>query len=261
MQIREDPWLSAVLGRSVFRVDALAAPDPCEALNRHAEGQTAAMYYANVATDRVDLVRQLAAAGFYVVDVNVTFRKQADGQPPSAGPRASASCSVVAARPEHRQQVLGIAERCFRYSRFHLDPALPKELADKIKHDWVLSYFNQQRGDRLWVAQVDGRAIGFLAAMVAREGGVRLSTIDLMGVDEGRQRQGIGGTLVSAFLDWSRSRCEAFQVGTQAANVPSMRFYEACGFTVWSTAYVMHKHVPQASEVVEEPCRSVPSVS
>jgi hypothetical protein len=32
-------------------------------------------------------------------------------------------------------------------------------------------------------------------------------------------------------------------VGTQAANIPSLRLYESFGFRVCETAYVLHAHV------------------
>jgi RimJ/RimL family protein N-acetyltransferase len=34
-------------------------------------------------------------------------------------------------------------------------------------------------------------------------------------------------------------------VGTQIANLPSIRLYEKLGFSLVKSAYVMHRHVPQ----------------
>ncbi len=81
VEIREDTWLSGILGHGVFKLD-LAAPDASQEADsvdfrsliyRHARKQTAAMYYAKVDTAGVELVRQLSLAGLYVVDVNVTL--------------------------------------------------------------------------------------------------------------------------------------------------------------------------------------------
>jgi len=51
---------------------------------------------------------------------------------------------------------LDIAESAFVYSRFHLDPLVPKELANRVKREWIANYVRRQRGERLLVAEVDG---------------------------------------------------------------------------------------------------------
>jgi hypothetical protein len=48
---------------------------------------------------------------------------------------------------------------------------------------------------------------------------------------------------VSFFVDEYAPQCDVLQVGTQAANVPSMRLYEKASFSVVKTSYVMHMHV------------------
>jgi ribosomal protein S18 acetylase RimI-like enzyme len=88
----------------------------------------------------------------------------------------------------------------------------------------------------------DGAAVGFLTALVAVEAGRRVATIDLVGVDSGRQRSGVGSALVAAFAA-HYGGCDLLRVGTQAANLPSLGFYERLGFTIQQTAYVLHRHV------------------
>ncbi len=260
MEIQEDRWLSARIGRPVFRVEVGDHSGDCETVARHARGQPATRYYAKVATHHVDLVRQLAAVGFYVVDVNVMFDRNAEAQP-QAPRRPEPAVLVREVHSTDHEAVLRIAGSCFRYSRFHLDPGLPTIIADRIKRDWISSYVQHRRGDALLVAERNGRVVGFLAAMISEEAKQRIGTIDLIGVDAGCQRQGVGYHLVQGFFDRYRSQCAAFRVGTQAANVPSMRLYEACGFSVWKTTYVLHLHVPPRPSTPTASCESVPSLS
>ncbi|HEV3027355.1 MAG TPA: hypothetical protein VG457_07260, partial [Planctomycetota bacterium] len=74
MEILEDPWLAAIFGRPVFRVSLSndETPSP-QALRDHSGRHASAFYYAKVETSRLTQVRGLAAAGFMVVDVNVTL--------------------------------------------------------------------------------------------------------------------------------------------------------------------------------------------
>jgi ribosomal protein S18 acetylase RimI-like enzyme len=175
----------------------------------------------------------LTAQGFAVVDVNLTFARRRDA------PAASSSGVVVEpAGPEQGEELLDIAGRCFRFSRFHLDPILPNELADRVKREWVQSYVDGNRGVELLAAVDNARPVGFLAVLESR--GARI--IDLVGVSPEAQGRGAGRALVCAFVDRHASTERELRVGTQVANVPSIRLYERLGFSLIAAAYVLHLH-------------------
>jgi ribosomal protein S18 acetylase RimI-like enzyme len=233
--IREDAWLSERLGRPVYTVD----PEiDSEELRRHIAGREAATYQAKVPTGRIDLVRGLSDSGLYVVDVNVTLGRPPDGTAEGAGPY-----EVCDAQAEHAGDVLEIAGSAFRYSRFHLDPLVPDEVANRIKRDWVESYVRGARGEKLLVAVHGGRPVGFLAVLAEGDGVRRARIIDLVGVAPSAQGSGVGRALTNALLRESAQECDVVLVGTQAANLPATRMYERMGFVVESTRYVLHGHV------------------
>lgn len=223
MAIREDVWLSEVLGYPVYVADAEAEPP----------GNGRSLTYAKVAVEDVDAVRRLTERSFAVVDVNVTLTRDAALPAPAGGPFA-----VEAARPEHHDALLDIAGRCFRYSRFHLDRQIPEELANRVKREWVRSYVEARRGVELLAALDGDGPVGFLAVLEA--GGARV--IDLVGVAPEHQGRGAGRALVSAFIARHGPACRELRVGTQIANVASLRLYEGLGFAVSSAAYVLHLH-------------------
>lgn len=243
MPIREDVWLSAIFGHGVYRVESGSEENICDLLAQHAAEQPAAMYYAKVGTDQVDVVRRFAAAGMYVVDVNVTFGIDTRSRVRPADPAEMPGWVIREISPEQHRAVLDIAGFCSRYSRFHLDPGIPDTIAHRIKHDWILSYIRKQRGEQLFVALRDGRPAGFLAVLGSELDGKVIRTIDLVGVDTPFQGQGGGRALVQFFIDRYRDQCDVLQVGTQIANVPSVRLYHALGFDLVKSAYVMHMHV------------------
>jgi GNAT superfamily N-acetyltransferase len=249
-EIEEDRWLSAIFGYGVFRVNLSrvggeADVDAGDMVQTHASQQHRAMYYAKVDTARIEEVRQLHAAGFYVVDVNVTFGAETSSVAPS-GPRARWDGSIREVGelgPAEQQVVLEIAESCFRYSRFHLDPLIPVATANHIKREWIASYVRKKRGEKLFVAVREGRPVGFLAVLAAKNAGRHIRIIDLIGVRPEAQGRGIGRALVDFFVDRCKSECDVLQVGTQVVNVPSMRLYLQCGLSIMHSAYVMHSHV------------------
>lgn len=192
----------------------------------------AGFYYAKVEVADAVRVRRLCGLGFAPVDVNVTLSRRGDAAAPS-----DIDVRPVAAG-EH-DALLEIAGSCFRYSRFHLDPAIPNEDADRVKREWVRSYLERRRGLELLAAVEGGRPTGFLAVLEA--GDVRV--IDLVGVAPEAQRRGIGAGLVAAFIERHGAHAREVRVGTQLANIPSLRLYEKLGFHVVAGAYVLHRHV------------------
>ena len=229
MNIHEDAWLTAVFGYPVFAVEEGSAAE----IDRHAAGSPRAFYFAKVPVDRVERVDELTGAGFSVVDVNVTFAREPTPAPPAP------PVSVAPLRPQDGDAVAEIAGSCFRYSRFHLDPHLPRSLADDVKREWIHSYVEGRRGVEVLVASDGERPTGFLA--VLEDGDARV--IDLVGVDTSRQGRGIGGALVATFIERHGPHARELRVGTQLANASSLRLYERLGFVVSHSAYVLHRHV------------------
>jgi GNAT superfamily N-acetyltransferase len=245
MDIYEDTWLSQTLGRAAYRVELTGTENAWE-VSKHAASQQAAIYYAKIETARVGAVRQLLLAGFFVVDVNVTFVMEAKHCDPS---RAEGEIQVGEFADAQRDKVLDIAGSSFRYSRFHLDPLIDDSLAHRIKREWINNYITGSRGESLLIASIGDVPAGFLAVIGSEANGLRTRTIDLMAVANPFRARGVGKALVAAFINRYRDQGDLLTVGTQAANIPSMRLYEKFGFTIMKTAYVVHLHVSDGMPV------------
>jgi GNAT superfamily N-acetyltransferase len=220
VSIRKDNWLSERFGHPVFTVEGPEGPD---------ESEGPAMYQARVPAEDVATLTALQAAGMRVVNVTATLTAD-PSKPIPAG-----DVEVRSAGAEGDDALLDVAQRTFRFSRFHLDPDVPDEVADRIKRDWVWSYLNGKRGDELLVAVSDGVPVGFLCVLG--------NVIDLAGVAPETRGLGAGRALVSAFHERSAGRFEAVEVGTQAANVRAMVFYGRLGYVPARFAYDLHMHV------------------
>jgi ribosomal protein S18 acetylase RimI-like enzyme len=231
MEIREDSWLSERFGHPVFSVAGV------EGLAEHAASQGRATYQARVAATDVAALAALEAAGMRVVNVTCTLAADPSAPLPPGG------LDVREAEPERDQALLDVAERSFRFTRFHLDPDVSQAVAARIKRDWVWSYLNGLRGDRLLVAVRDDRPVGFLAVLERDDGDHRVGVIDLVGVAPEAQGLGAGRSLVRAFHEHAAGRWEAVEVGTQAANTPATAFYERLGYVAVRAAYDLHMHV------------------
>lgn len=242
--LTEDTWLSRILERTAFHVafppgEALVDASDLQTLKRHAEGRRNALYDSKIGCRFVASVAALTEAGFQLVDTHITLEREADPQSPDS----DSSYAVEEVSPRDHDDVLAMAGSCFRYSRFHLDPRIPHETADRVKREWIASYLSRARGEALLVAKKSGRPLGFLAVLKSVAGDRTAAVIDLIGVAPQEQGHGIGRALIESFLRGWRGRCDVFRVGTQAANIPSLKLYERMGFSVAASEYVLHKHV------------------
>jgi len=241
--------LSEVTGYGVFRVQSPeAGAAPIDALRRHSSQQQTAMYFAKLPCTSVAALTRFTAAGMSPVDVSITLQRSGAAADNNTGAdiissrnrSAPADIQVVRRRPAHTSQLLEIASRVFRYSRFHLDPAIPDSVADEMRRAWVQSYIDGDRGDQLLVAERGGEVLGFLAAMRATGAdGQDVAVLDLMAVST--PRCGVGELLVRSFIA-EYSPCAELGVGTQAANATAIRLYERCGFRFSHAEYVLHMH-------------------
>lgn len=231
----QDSWLSDVLGRDVFRVGATS--DAAASVREHMRGRTG-FYFGKIDATSIGVLKDLLGVGFFVADVNVAFGAAPRDLDP--GP-ISPSISTGLLPDGKTEEVLRIAYESFRYSRFHLDPLFSVENANHVKREWVRSYAEGKRGDRLFVATIDTELVGFLAALRS-PGDAPTATIDLIGVSRRFQRRGVGRALIAHFARHYHEAAE-LQVGTQIANTPSVRLYESIGLRLKTSQYVIHMHV------------------
>lgn len=221
--MREDAWLGRRLRCAAWTVEEADTIDAVMACG-------AGFFQVKVGADDVARVGSLEAAGFRTIDVNVTFRRDANVPAPASGlPTRDAMAADRAA-------VSSIAQRDFSVSRFHLDPQIPDEVARTIKRDWADNFFAGARGDRMLVVERAGDVIGFELVLDTDEG----SVIDLIAVAAAERGQGAGTALVSGLI---ASRPERpVLVGTQVSNIGAMRFYERLGFIAARAQFVLHRH-------------------
>jgi ribosomal protein S18 acetylase RimI-like enzyme len=134
--------------------------------------------------------------------------------------------------------VADIAASSFASSRLHLDPSIAKSVADRSRAEWASNFFAGKRGSVMIVAE-DGNEVAAFLLLIGPVNG--LLTIDLIAVRRQSRRLGLGATCIR-YAAKHISGVEQLRVGTQAANIGSMRFYEGLGFQTAATHYVLHLH-------------------
>jgi len=237
MKVVADPWLADILQRDVYRlvVDPAQIGNDSLRLNDLVERkpERPIFMYTKVATAALPIVKLIEQLGFNLIDTNIVFDK-----PISSNPTIMGHCAVRFAMPDDEAQTVEVARQNFIYSRFHLDSAISGEVAHTIKAEWVRNYFLGKRGQQMVVAVVDGAIAGFLQLLYRSD---KTLTIDLIAVDQAQRRKFIASDMI-AYAETHCGQFKQIRVGTQIANVPSLRLYEKIGFRVAEAQYVFHYH-------------------
>jgi ribosomal protein S18 acetylase RimI-like enzyme len=91
---------------------------------------------------------------------------------------------------------------------------------------------------RVWVAEDDGRVVGFVAAGVVDTARL-IGEIAMVAVDPAAQRRGIGSSLTEHATAWLREqgmRVAVLGTGGDAGHEPARRVYERLGFRLFPSA-------------------------
>ena len=224
--IRDD-WLTDQLGKPAWRLESHAEVPTGKAwINAPAFIQT-----RTSATDP-KRCRELFFAGFNLINTAISLGRIGPTQTPRN------IFDVRLARKEDAPLVTKIAGRVFTFDRFHADPEIPNDIADRIKANWAENYFRGQRGEWMIVGYLNGRVAGFLQLLKKNSHVV----IDLIGVDKQARGTGLAAKMIAYSTTVSQSQVP-MKVGTQLTNTPSIRFYEALGFKIEAAYHEFHCHV------------------
>jgi nucleoside-diphosphate-sugar epimerase/ribosomal protein S18 acetylase RimI-like enzyme len=243
--LKADPWLTNLIGHDAYSL--AVTPELIQASGgKHAwtyslfrEAQAKNVFItAKVPVSDPAARAFLEEHGFRLIDTNVRFERVG---PPVKAPPAKRPLARFA-EPADRDAVMELARRAFTFSRFHQDPLISKSLADEIKAQWAGNYFAGKRGDRMVVAVVDSKIVGFTLLLTPSLPQVM---IDLIAVDWNHRGSGIASEMI-AFIE-QQYQPSSMLVGTQVANLPSVRLYEKLGFRLVEAQYVFHFHNPPVS--------------
>lgn len=235
--INKDLWLTRLIKKNTFSVkvqSAMAADN-----NGYKEidkmiKESPLFAYAKCPVSNIRVVAMLEEKKFSLIDTNLTLQKKIGRKKIPLN-----TDKFRMARPADEKEVTSIARRNFSFSRFHLDCVFNINTANAIKAAWAKAYFHGERGDAMIVAQYEGRIAGFLQLLIDQPQDSLI--IDLLAVDKSMRGRGIARSMIT-FAEYSFRNLALIKVGTQIANLPSLKLYETMGFGIDSASYVLHYH-------------------
>lgn len=226
-KIISDEWLSSIVGKSVYELKTF---ENNLKPNDFPTGQL--LIWSKIPVDNIHKLICLQKLGFYIVDTNIQF---------SLSDKISFKnkSNLRFANSSDETDVRALARKVFKYNRFNQDPNISSEIASKIKEEWVGNFFLGKRGKWMIVIEDNSKIIGFLQLISKNQNTI---IIDLIAIDEKSRGKGLAKEMISYAYENCLQKDGTIEVGTQIANIPSIKLYSKLSFRVNSASYVLHMH-------------------
>lgn len=137
----------------------------------------------------------------------------------------------------HEERLMQLAIQSGLYSRFNVDERIGKENFERMYSLWMQNSLRKQIAFEVLISETEGEVSGFVTLGEKNGRG----DIGIIAVDIHFRGRGIGKALMlaaeHAFAGMGYSTA---QVVTQGANIPAIKLYESCGYTVDTVEYYYH---------------------
>lgn len=178
------------------------------------------------------------AAGFRYLDIRLTLRHDLKGSTWQAPAEEDLPYALRTAELADLPFLEEVARSSYELTRFSRDPHFDPDKSRQLYALWIAKAL-REHGSEVFVAATSSHVIGF-CAVSASPGAA--GQIMLAGVAAGHRGQRIGTHLVSATIEWARTRgCTSIQVVTQGINIPAQRLYTSNGFYPLDVRMWLHK--------------------
>lgn len=235
------PWDSSHFGYRIARAGSsridIDAYRDLEAACR--EQDIECLYFLADAADQCTIAC-LLAGGFEFVDIRLTLAGRI-GEIPRTSPAGAVSYRIGS--EGDLDALLPIAGNSFTLSRFFVDRRFGSAKASRMYEIWLEKSLTTEYADAVVVAEVAGRAVGFVTCHLQETGE---ANIGLVGVADSARGMGCAGGMLGRAADWLSERGIAgVNVVTQGRNVSAQRLYQRCGLVTRSVELWFHKWFQQ----------------
>jgi ribosomal protein S18 acetylase RimI-like enzyme len=131
----------------------------------------------------------------------------------------------------------GLAIESGKYSRFAVDTNLPREKFVDLYKIWINRSLSKEIASEVLVIREEYRVVGMVTLGDKNGRG----EIDLIAVNRNCRRKKYGEKLVRAAQRWFVANGFEFgEVVTQGANIPAIKLFKKCGYSIENIKYFYH---------------------
>ena len=241
--VRPLDWDTSFFGFPCARIDALAARgDTMERFTAAREAVKLALERCRIRGIRFlstklpgpdpALVQALESNGFYTTCVNLCLSWTGHTPPDHPLPPGFHFADSVPDAPG----VAATFRNLFYDGRFHCDPRIQQDTADRLWETAILNQLEKEASHRLFVQKED-RTVGLATIKSMNDSA---GSLFIFGIDAGYRGIGLGKALLTELLKRHQSRFNRLDVETSSFNLPAVRTYQGCGFRTMGGKAALH---------------------
>lgn len=234
-------WDTDFFGKRIGRITGnyLDATKLQEVMDWADETQLDCLYFlANV--DGIESIRLVEDGGFRFQALRTCVARSLDNLESITLPDAPR----LILRPAHTNDVevlRPIAQHSYTWTRFYNDPCFSEKSCQQMYDIWLTKSIQGEYADYVVVAELDGKAIGYMTCKRDEDPDGSEGSFHLLGVEPAVRGQKIGQRVIVAAMWWLQTQgMTSVYLATQGRNIPVIRFYERLGFV--STSVQMWYH-------------------
>ena len=137
------------------------------------------------------------------------------------------------------ENLKSLAKQCGQYSRFAVDPKIPKKKFTELYEMWIHNSVTRQMADEVFVIRNGAEVI----ALISLKGDKNSMSgkICLLVVDQDFRRKNIGKHMVHTGLQWCKNKAfRQIKVNTQCMNATACNLYLRCGLNAEKSVNFYH---------------------
>lgn len=246
------PWESGLFGKKMGGISFLLSEDAdvarglIDAVLEQARQDGFDFVSCKVYTDEMKLIHALQAHGFLLVDTMLEHGLELGSDPvPEHPPPPDDGLVIRLADSSDLKATMRMVEACFAqyFGRFHSDPRIPREDADRVYTEWVRGSFGDY-ADYVLLAEIEGRIVGctvWRKLSPIEEHGIRAANYSLSTVHPDHAGKGLATRLSLCGIDLFREQGFRFiEALTHINNLAIERTLRASGFKIVDGRHTFH---------------------
>jgi hypothetical protein len=165
------------------------------------------------------ILSAMIAGGFFYLQTLLTYLLP-EGRQVTEPPSEADGVVIRNATDDDADQVATIAANSFKFSRYHLDPFLDNENADKLLYKSTQNAIRHHFADVVFVAEVNAEIVGYFSGKKRKEAllSKRVGETGFTAVKAKSRGHGVLGKLTDHLLYWFSNNTDFAELGTYLGN-------------------------------------------
>ena len=168
--------------------------------------------------------------GFHIVDALLVQKLELTSPVPKSERMVSCRSGALEDAAAFEEDVAAL----YADSRYHVDGGFELQRLRNLYALWLRTAFASE-ADRILVAELDGRPVGFITCYIEQEyttcTDLKLGFIGLLGVLPSAQGRKVGKSLIQGAVEWFDAQgIQVVTVATQITNYAGLSTYQSSGF-------------------------------